>query len=174
MKKVEKIELSIVVIFIIIFVGTFIYTKMTEKKTEDQQIDTTVIALADVNRFFTIDSAISKYFSYITSKDDASILTILDSDYIKRNNITASNVYDFVGEYDANISSNLEEAYQISSYNNIYKYYVKVVLRLETLYDSTLQEYVYYIVTINENELTFAMEPISEIIYSNKIGEVDS
>ena len=79
-----------------------------------------------------------------------------------------------MGEYDANISSNLEEAYQISSYNNIYKYYVKVVLRLETLYDSTLQEYVYYIVTINENELTFAMEPISEIIYSNKIGEVDS
>ena len=174
MKKVEKIELSIVVIFIIIFVGSFIYMKFTEKKTEDQQIDTTVIALADVNRFFTIDSAISKYFSYITSKDDASILTILDSDYIKRNNITASNVYDFVGGYDANISSNLEEAYQISSYNNIYKYYVKVVLRLETLYDSTLQEYVYYIVTINENELTFAMEPISEIIYSNKIGEVDS
>ncbi len=174
MKKVEKIELSIVVIFIIIFVGSFIYMKFTENKTEDQQIDTNVTALADVNRFFTIDSAISKYFSYITSKDDASILTILDSDYIKRNNITASNVYDFVGEYDANISSNLEEAYQISSYNNIYKYYVKVVLRLETLYDSTLQEYVYYIVTINENELTFAMEPISEIIYSNKIGEVDS
>ena len=174
MKKVEKIELSIVVIFIIIFVGSFIYMKFTENKTEDQQIDTNVTALADVNRFFTIDSTISKYFSYITSKDDASILTILDSDYIKRNNITASNVYDFVGEYDANISSNLEEAYQISSYNNIYKYYVKVVLRLETLYDSTLQEYVYYIVTINENELTFAMEPISEIIYSNKIGEVDS
>ena len=174
MKKVEKIELSIVVIFIIIFVGSFIYMKFTENKTEDQQIDTTVIALVDVNRFFTIDSAISKYFSYVTSKNSESILKILDEDYVSRNNITNDNIYNFVGNYDTNISSSLEEAYQISSYNNIYKYYVKVVLRLETLYDSTLQEYVYYIVTINENELTFAMEPISEIIYSNKIGEVDS
>lgn len=174
MKKVEKIELSIVVIFIIIFVGSFIYMKFTENKTEDQQIDTNVIALVDVNRFFTIDSAISKYFSYVTSKNSESILKILDEDYVSRNNITNDNIYNFVGNYDTNISSGLEEAYQISSYNNIYKYYVKVVLKLETLYDSTLQEYVYYIVTINENELTFAIEPISETMYLNKIGEVDS
>ena len=39
----------------------------------------------------------------------------------------------------------------------------------ETLYDSTLQGYNYYIVTINENELTYAIEPISEIIYNNKV-----
>src|SRR5699024_973817 len=99
------------------------------------------------------------------------ILKILDEDYIERNNITSSNIYNFVGNYDSNIKSNLEEAYQISSYNNIYKYYVKVALKLETLYESTLQEYVYYIVTINENELTFAIEPISEVIYLNKIEE---
>ena len=174
MKKVEKIELSIVIIFIIILVSTFIYTKMIEKKTEDQQINTSVTALADVNRFFTIDSAISKYFSYVTSKNSESILKILSADYVSRNNITNDNIYNFVGNYDTNISSSLEEAYQFSSYNNIYKYYVKVVLRLETLYDSTFQEYVYYIVTINENELTFAIEPISETMYLNKIGEVDS
>lgn len=174
MKKVEKIELSIVVIFIIILVSTFIYTKMIEKKTEDQQINTSVTALADVNRFFTIDSAISKYFSYVTSKNSESILKILSADYVSRNNITNDNIYNFVGNYDTNISSSLEEVYQFSSYNNIYKYYVKVVLILETLYDSTFQEYVYYIVTINENELTFAIEPISETMYLNKIEEVDS
>ena len=72
------------------------------------------------------------------------------------------------------MKSSLEEAYQVSSYKNVYKYYVKVALKLETLYTSTLQGYAYYIVTIDENDLTFAIEPISDIIYLSKIGESDS
>ena len=171
MNKTTKIEVVIIIILIAVFGISFIYAKTTEGKADEETIDTTVTALSDVNRFFTIDSAISKYFSYVTSKNSESILKILDEDYIERNNITSSNIYNFVGNYNSNIKSNLEEAYQISSYNNIYKYYVKVGLKLETLYDSTLQEYAYYIVTINENELTFAVEPISETLYLNKIEE---
>ena len=174
MNKTEKIELSVVIILVVVLVFSFIYVKFTENKVEEETIDTKVVALADVNRFFTIDSAISKYFSYITLKDNESLLKILDEDYIERNNITTSNINNFVGNYDANIRSSLEEAYQVSSYNNIYKYYVKVVLKEETLYDSTLHGYVYYIVTINENELTFAIEPISDIIYSNKVKGAES
>ena len=97
------------------------------------------------------------------------MLSILDEDYISRNNITTANIYQFVGNYNSNIKTSLEEAYRVSSYKNIYKYYTKVVLNEETLYDSTLQGYNYYIVTINENELTYAIEPISEIIYNNKV-----
>ena len=164
MNKTTKIEVVIIILLIAVFGISFIYAKTTEGKADEETIDTTVTALSDVNRFFTIDSAISKYFSYVTSKNSESILKILDEDYIERNNITSSNIYNFVGNYDANIKISLEEAYQISSYNNIYKYYVKVGLKLETLYD-------YYIVTINENELTFAVEPISETLYLNKIEE---
>ena len=174
MNNTEKIELSVVIVLVVVLVFSFIYVKFTENKVEEETIDTKVVALADVNRFFTIDSAISKYFSYITLKDNESLLKILDEDYIERNNITTSNISNFVGNYDANIRSSLEEAYQVSSYNNIYKYYVKVVLKEETLYDSTLHGYVYYIVTINENELTFAIEPISDIIYSNKVKGAES
>ena len=171
MNKTTKIEVVIIIILIAVFGISFIYAKTTEGKADEETIDTTVTALSNVNRFFTIDSAISKYFSYVTAKNSESILKILDEDYIERNNITSSNIYNFVGNYDANIKISLEEAYQISSYNNIYKYYVKVGLKLETLYDSTLQGYVYYIVTINENELTFAVEPISETLYLNKIED---
>ena len=174
MNKISKIELSISIILIIVFGITFIFMKTSELRTEEEKIDTTVIALQDVNRFFTIDSAIDKYFSYITLKSDESLLKTLDEDYVERNNITTSNIYNFVGNYESNIKSNLDEAYQVSSYKNIYKYYVKVALKSETLYDSTLQGYNYYIITINENELTFGVEPISETIYSNKIKEAVS
>ena len=169
MNKTTKIEVVIIIILIAVFGISFIYAKTTEGKADEETIDTTVTALSDVNRFFTIDSAISKYFSYITLKDGESLLSILDEDYISRNNITTANIYQFVGNYNSNIKTSLEEAYRVSSYKNIYKYYTKVVLNEETLYDSTLQGYNYYIVTINENELTYAIEPISEIIYNNKV-----
>lgn len=169
MNKTSKIELSIVILLVVIFCGSFIYMKSMEVMKDNESINTDVVALADVNRFFTIDSAISKYFSYITLKDGESLLSILDEDYISRNNITTANIYQFVGNYNSNIKTSLEEAYRVSSYENIYKYYTKVALKEETLYDSTLQGYNYYIVTINENELTYAIEPISEIIYNNKV-----
>ena len=169
MNKTSKIELSIVILLVVIFCGSFIYMKSMEVMKDNESINTDVVALADVNRFFTIDSAISKYFSYITLKDGESLLSILDEDYISRNNIITANIYQFVGNYNSNIKTSLEEAYRVSSYKNIYKYYTKVVLNEETLYDSTLQGYNYYIVTINENELTYAIEPISEIIYNNKV-----
>ena len=169
MNKTSKIELTIVILLVVIFCGSFIYMKSMEVMKDNESINTDVVALADVNRFFTIDSAISKYFSYITLKDGESLLSILDEDYISRNNITTANIYQFVGNYNSNIKTSLEEAYRVSSYENIYKYYTKVALKEETLYDSTLQGYNYYIVTINENELTYAIEPISEIIYNNKV-----
>lgn len=171
MSKTAKLEVTIIIILVFAFIISFIYMKIRENKAAEEEINTEVIAVADVNRFFTIDSAISKYFSYVTSKNSESILKILDEDYIEKNNITASNVYNFVGNYESSMKTSLEEAYQVSSYKNIYKYYVKVKLKRETLYDSTLQGYIYYIVTINENELTFAIEPISEIIYTEKVEE---
>ncbi len=174
MNKTVKAEVFIIILLVVIFCGSFIYMKAMQSKSREERIDNSVVALDDVNRFFTIDSAISKYFSYITSRDGESLLSILDADYINRNNINTSNIYDFVGNYDSNIRTSLEEAYRVNSYQNIYKYYTKVALKEETLYDSTLQGYNYYIVTINENELTFAIEPISEIIYTDKVKGADS
>lgn len=169
MDKTTKFEIIIITLLIAILGISFICMKTTEIKSEKEKINTEVIALADVNRFFVIDSVVAKYFSYISSKKGESILQVLDKEYVERNNITSSNIYNFVGNYDINIKSKLEEAYQVSTYKNVYKYYVKVSLKLETLYDSTLQNYVYYIVTIDENELTFAIEPISGNLYNSKL-----
>lgn len=171
MNKVEKLELIIIISLVLIFIITFSVMKSSENNLKNKTIDTSFYALKDYNRFFTIDSAISKYFSYVSAKEYDSVIKILDKNYVDKNKITKSNISNFISEYDVDIRSSLEEAYQSSSYNNIYKYYVKIALKKETLYDSTLQEYVYYIVTIDENNLLFAMEPISELIYSNKVKE---
>lgn len=58
----------------------------------------------DETRYYTVSNAISKYASYINAKDKESILTILDDDYKKNNNINDDNVLDIVGNFDKNIS----------------------------------------------------------------------
>ena len=173
MNKITKIEIVIIIFLIIFFGFSFFYLKSFQKESKKEKLDTTISAVADVNRFFTIDSVVFKYFSYVTIGDSDSILKMLDKNYISKNNINSSNISSFVGTYNENIKGSLSEAYQFTSYNNIYKYYVKVVLSEETLYESNIQEYNYLIVTIDENTLTFAIEPISELVYNEKIKGED-
>ena len=52
MNRTTKIELIIIILLIAIFGISFIYMKTTERKSEEEKINTEVIALADVNRFF--------------------------------------------------------------------------------------------------------------------------
>lgn len=58
----------------------------------------------DETRYYTVSNTISKYASYINAKDKESILTILDNDYKKNNDINVDNVLEKVGNFDKNIS----------------------------------------------------------------------
>ena len=78
MDKTTKFEIIIITLLIAILGISFICMKTTEIKSEKEKINTEVIALADINRFFVIDSVVAKYFSYISSKKGESILQVLD------------------------------------------------------------------------------------------------
>ena len=171
MNKTTKTEITVIIILLIIFLSSIIYTKYIEIKLENT-IDKKIVAVSDINRFFSIDSSLSKYYSYIIRNNKNNLLKVLDKDYIKRNNISTNNILTFLNPFKVNMKSNLEEAYQFSVYKNIYKYYTKVSIKEETIYTSTLQRYDYFIVTVDENNLTFAIEPINENIYTSKIKGV--
>lgn len=172
MNKTEKIEVAIIIILIIIFCSTIIYAKNVDKKVDSEKIDNTVSPLKDVNRYFSIDSAISKYISYVESQDKSAILKILNSKYIKDNQITTDNLFNYITAYETTYKSNTREIYQVSKHDNIYKYYAKVRINNELLDSSNFVRFDYFEITIDEENLTFAIEPISSIIYQDKIGEV--
>lgn len=174
MNKTEKIEIIIIIVLIAVFGSTLIMARSIDNNVEEEVIDNTVSPLKNVNRYFTIDSAISKYTSYVASSDTDSIIKTLSDDYIKKNDITIDNVFDYITSYGPNYTSSTREIYQISSHNNIYKYYAKVRISLENMDTSNVIGYEYFEVTIDEEHLTFAIEPISEIIYQDKIKEVES
>lgn len=170
MKKTAKIEIVICIILILVFGGTTIYSNIAKKEAEENKIDTTVFALNDINRYLTIDSSVSKYISYVSSKNNDYTYQVLDKNYLEDNNITTANIFNKIEFYDPNYRGSAKEIYQISSYQNIYKYYVKEQISNETLDTIEFVRYDYFCITLDESNLTFSIMPITENEYNTKIG----
>lgn len=170
MKKTAKIEIVICVILVLVFGGTTIYSNIVKKEAEENKIDTTVFALNDINRYLTIDSSVSKYISYVSSKNNDYTYQVLDKNYLEDNNITTANIFNKIEFYDPNYRGSAKEIYQISSYQNIYKYYVKEQISNETLDTIEFVRYDYFCITLDESNLTFSIMPITENEYNTKIG----
>ena len=174
MNKTEKMEIIIIILLVLIFGGTLIYSKIINSKVEEEKIDETVSIVTDRNRFYTIDSAISKYIIALSSKNAPDVLKMLNNDYVLLNNLTEANVLTVLEAVPDNVSSSTREMYQVGEYDNIYKYYVKVRLMVEDYYSATFLKYTYLEITINENNITFAVTPINEVTYLNKVKEVET
>lgn len=170
MKKTAKIEIVICIILVLVFGGTTIYSNIAKKEAEENKIDTTVFALNDINRYLTIDSSVSKYISYVSSKNNDYTYQVLDKNYLEDNNITTANIFNKIEFYDPNYRGSAKEIYQISSYQNIYKYYVKEQISNETLDTIEFVRYDYFCITLDESNLTFSIMPITENEYNTKIG----
>ena len=174
MNKTEKMEIIIIILLVLIFGGTLIYSKIINSKVEEEKIDETVSIVTDRDRFYTIDSAISKYIIALSSKNAPDVLKMLNNDYVLLNNLTEANVLTVLEAVPDNVSSSTREMYQVGEYDNIYKYYVKVRLMVEDYYSATFLKYTYLEITINENNITFAVTPINEVTYLNKVKEVEN
>ncbi len=80
--------------------------------------------------YFTVQSCINKYISYVEDKDLESIMQILDSEYVEKNNITTANVLDNVGDIpEGSITFEAIQMYVEDIDDNNSKYYVSGVLK---------------------------------------------
>jgi len=179
MKKEENSKKTVAIFFAIFFLVIILLLygikKQTDSKSEVKYINNNVFALRDNNRFITITSAINTYVSSVKQKEKDNIMSILDKKYVEENDINKDNVLYKIDNYNMNYNVNIRSAYQIKSYNNIYIYYVKANLIEESLTSIMTMHIreIYYKVTINENDLTFAIAPLGEKEYLNKVGEVN-
>ena len=170
-EKVFLLLLVIVVSTVIIVIIINSNMKLTEEIGEEVE----VIALIDENRFLTIKSAIDTYVSNVKYQNVGHLLDILDTRYVRENNINKNNIFDILEKYNSNYNVDLRRVYQIKKYDNIYVYYTRAKL-VEENYNSFMQEFikdVYYKVTLNENTLAFSIAPLSSVEYKSKVGELD-
>lgn len=171
-----------------------------------RQEDENVKAVTNATNYFSIENAVQKYLDYVDIsmktqqnlegreyipwdfKDEEGIETedqkkqaiynILDTSYIKNNNITTNNIYDFVGSsQQKHIFTAMKMNYITDSNIEKYSVYGRIINE-EQMADV---KYGYFIVTLDTANNTFMIEPIlnsqykdiSQISLEKKVNSID-
>lgn len=159
MKK-YKDYIIIIVILSLIFISIIVLNKLDDEKNMNFQQKSNYILETNYSKFFTVNSCISKYISYLEKKDTNSLLEILDKDYVKNNNINKDNLYNFVDNIDGSYSFVSRKMFRCDK-QNLLKYYVYGFLNKETIDGVINKKEQYYILTLDEENYTFSIIPSS-------------
>lgn len=168
MKSEETRNLQLLIIVLVI-VGVFslVYTLFIENKEEDDEIvdNPSVLVVNDYNRFFTVSSCVSKYINYLTTKNTDNLLILLSSEYKENNSIDSNNLYNYIDVIEGNKTFSARKMFEEQVNNNVYKYYVYGSIQEEKLGSVSDKEDYYLIVILDENNMTFAIEPYDGVLF---------
>lgn len=173
MKNKKKIIIySIIAVLVIILIVTLLLVKAL--KEEDKMYDEILeskegIGSADENpvklirtnntvTYYTVDECLKSYFRMLEIEDSAVLMTYLNENYIKDNDIHENNILTVLEKYEDYNTYRTAEMYEIANYN-ITTYYVKA--RID-------HKNIYFIVHLDVNNQTFDIEPITEENYQKR------
>ncbi|MBR6690834.1 MAG: hypothetical protein IKL65_05830 [Bacilli bacterium] len=167
MNKEERNKkiLTIVIVIAVLFIGIY---EIFFNKNEiiEEKIDTETISLVkDNSRFYTVSSCISKYMNYLSSRDTEKLLILLSSEYKNSNSINSSNIYNYVESINGVKTFIPIKMYVQRISKSIYKYYVKGSTQEETIDSISNKKDFYIIVILNEENMTFEIEPYNGAMF---------
>lgn len=81
--------------------------------------------LTEYNTFFEVTSSINEYINYISDSDSDKVYSLLHEDYIVKNEITNSNVFDYVSKFSSNESFKVINMKGSEVSKNYYLYYAE-------------------------------------------------
>lgn len=137
------ISVLIIITVIICILLNVIKNTKNEENTNTQinnntvsQIDTKELKeVKSATEYFTVQSCVNKYLTYIGGKNASSILKILDAEYINNNNITEKNVLNNVGNISEMVIFEAKKMYVEQIDENSNKYYVTGILKRDSMDD---------------------------------------
>lgn len=148
--------------FVLLIIVAFInLNKDTLNKTDYTNNKYSI--LKDYNRYYTVSSAIAKFYSFMNSGNYQSVLNILSSNYKEENNIDIDNLKDYITLYDTAVN------YQtgIVCYKDIDKGVTSYIVngQVVKMNNSSFIKEEYLQVTLNGNNFLFSIEPINKETY---------
>lgn len=149
--------ITIILVILVLIIGIY---NLFIKKEKQEKLDTETISVVnDVDRFFTVASCVSKYISYLSIDDKASIYTLLDNSYKKDSNITEENLYNYVIDVSSGVQFQAQKMYSQNVAKNIVKYYVHGYIETDGMDIVGTKSDYYVIAILDEETLTFSIIP---------------
>lgn len=125
--------------------------------------------LQDRDRYYTVNGALTKYYSFINAKNYKSVVNILDNKYIVDNDINENNV----SGYLTNTEKLLSYVPKVMCFKlideGVTSYYVAG--NEVNMNDSKQLNNKYYEVILDGNDLVFSVKPLDEETYGGKCHE---
>ena len=161
--KKDNYIISIIIIILLISISVVLYYKNDEEHNAKEE--TNIVLLKDYSRFFTVNSCIYKYISYLSSDSISDIINILDENFVKSNNINENNLHDYIPKLSGSYTFKSKRVYYEEINKNFITYYVYGVLIEEFIDYEQLKEEQYYIVNMDLKNQTFSITPYDGSIF---------
>lgn len=162
-KKDNSTILMIISLILLVIVGLLYFLDKDEEVLEKKETEYKL--LNDYSRFFTIDSCVYKYITYVSNSKTEDILKVLDSDYVRDNNINSSNLYNYVGTLKGNYTFKTKKIYYEVLNNNYIRYYVYGYLIQDSLDSIGDKQDYYFIVNLDTKNQLFSISPYDGSIF---------
>ena len=123
----------------------------------------------DRNRFYTVNSALIKFYSFVNADDADSVLNILDESYIRDNALTSDNVLESISTSDQSISFSAKLMCSKDLSDTMTSYLVEGE---ETGTNTgTFIAQKYYRVVLDQEHFRFSVKPITDEEYRGECDE---
>ncbi len=119
----------------------------------------------DPSEFYVASGCVGQYYSFLQANDTNALMTILDKEYIKKNNINSSNVYEKLEGSNNLYTFSPTKAYRQKISENIIKYYIYGNKQIETIDDSQIVDEDKYVVTIYKINSTYTIMPYTGSLF---------
>lgn len=169
--KSKLVAIILVIITILVIVLTNLFNK------DEQQKENKIEIVTNYSNFYTVDSCLYRTITYIASKDNQSLLSVISDNYKKENNIDVNNVFNVFSEIEEDSIFISKKMYYEKINSNITKYYVyghidrNQILDDEIILNNEYKEQ-YFIVYLDTTNKTFAIEPYNgDLFIGGEINE---
>jgi len=167
----KNIKIIIIIAFVLVLIAFVILTSLNTKNNDTKKNN--IKLTTDYSMFFTIEDCVNRYFSYISDGESDKLMNVLNSDYVKENNINIDNVVnilDFSNLRDNVISFKSLKTYEKNISSTKITYYVNGKVYSETSEDTTFLTEYYVIVNVDKGSDTFDIMPCDSSTFEGEIN----
>ena len=163
LNKKNIIMVSILIgLFIILIIVIRLSTGVSNK---DNSVKNGITIVKNYNDFYTVNSCVYRYLTYLKNRDVDTVLKLLDDDFIKSNNINSNNLFSFLTSYEGNISFNSRKMYEEKVNSNTIKYYVYGYVEKDIIDSEPEISEAYFLVKLDKENKVFTISPYSGEIF---------
>lgn len=164
-RKLKNIWLYGIVILLVILSVYLLHKNSEEENNGITENKESYSIVTNYSNFYTVNSCVYRYLTYLQGNDTSSLLKVLNEDFIKSNGINESNLYNYLVRYEGNLNFNSRKMYEEEVNNDITKYYVYGYVEKDVM-DSYPERYEsYFIVYLDKKNQIFSIQPYSGEIF---------